>query len=307
MGFTNPVFNSNFPDPMIIIGPDGTYWAFATNRPGSGGTSVNIQTLNSADLKTWTPGPDALPNLPAWSRPGRVWAPEVAQLSNGQYAMYYTTIAPDPAIQCISVAIADSIEGPYVDQRSAPLICEDTQGGSIDASPFVASDGKSYLYWKNDGNAVGVDTWVSVQELGPDGTELVGEPLKLIKQDLPWEGHLIEAPFVWESDGIFHLFYSANDFGSADYGVGHATATSPIGPFTKTPDPILVSNEVTAGPGHCSLFEKDGQVWMVYHAWAPDAIGSEAPGRTMWLSEVHFASDGTVEVVPPTLDYPNSP
>ena len=74
--------------------------------------------------------------------------------------------------------------------------------------------------------------------------------------------------------------------------MGHATASSPTGPFTKDPDPVLTSTEVAAGPGHCALFEQDGRVLMVYHAWAPDSIGSEVPGRTMWLSEVTFDGDG---------------
>jgi GH43 family beta-xylosidase len=213
--------------------------------------------------------------------------------------MYYTTIAPNFEIQCVGVAVAERPEGPYKDTRPGPLVCEADQGGSIDASPFLAADGTAYLYWKNDGNAVGVDTWISVQRLARDGTSLVGERRRLLKQDLPWEGHLVEGPSVWERDGVFHLFYSANDFGSDRYAVGHATASSPLGPFTKDPDPVLVSNEVAAGPGHCSLVEKDGRVWMVYHAWAPDAVGSDVPGRTMWLSEVTF--DGrSVRVDPPT-------
>jgi hypothetical protein len=29
---------------------------------------------------------------------------------------------------------------------------------------------------------------------------------------------------------------------------------------------------------------------MLYHAWPPDAVGSELPGRNPWLSEVLFHS-----------------
>ena len=295
----NPVWESNFPDPQIVKTDTG-YVAIATN-----GNGMNVQTLTSPDLVEWSQGSDALPQLPAWTSSGKVWAPEVAKLGD-RWAMYYTTRAPNPEIQCIGVALAGRPEGPYTDSSSGPLVCEEKQGGSIDASPFIAGDGEAWLYWKNDGNAVGVDTWISVQQLSADGTGLVGTPRRLFKQDLPWEGHLVEAPFVWERDGVFHLFYSANDYGSAEYAVGHAMATSPTGPFTKNPEPVLTSNDVAAGPGHCALIEKDGQVWMVYHAWAPDAIGSEVPGRTMWLSRVHF--DGTqVEVEPPTSELPVRP
>jgi len=46
---------------------------------------------------------------------------------------------------------------------------------------------------------------------------------------------------------------------------------------------------------------------MAYHAWSPDAIGQEVPGRALWLSEVTFDADGSVHVVPPTADYPTKP
>ena len=226
--------------------------------------------------------------------------------ADGRYLMYYTTRAPDPEIQCVGVAVASAPGGPYADENPGPLLCEEDQGGTIDAHPFTAADGTRYLYWKNDGNAVGVDTYISVARLSADGTKLAGKPRRLFKQDLPWEGDLVEGPFVWERDGGFHMFYSANSYACADYAVGHAVADRPLGPFTKSGDPILVSNDVAAGPGHCSLFERNGKVWMVYHAWAPEAVGSDFPGRTMWLSEVTF-SGRTVSVVPPTVEYPTRP
>jgi len=300
-GFTNPVYASNFPDPMVVADPDGGFWAVATNGNGS-----NVQTLHSTDLTSWEPGPDALPALPEWTNAGKVWAPEVANRGSG-FALYYTTRGLDPSVQCVAVALGTEPEGPYTDDSDRPLVCQQKQGGSIDAHPFVDADGKQYLYWKNDGNAVGVDTYISVARLDDSGTRLVGKPKRLFKQDLPWEGNLVEGPFVWEVGGRFHLFYSANDYGSDNYAVGHAVADSPLGPFTKDAEPVLASNEVAAGPGHCSLFEHDGRVWMVYHAWTPGEIGGDFPGRSMWLSEVTFADDGSVAVVPPTTDYPVDP
>ena len=301
-GFTNPVWDSNFPDPMIITGPDDTYWAFATN-----GNGANVQTLTSSDLVTWQPATDALPDLARWTAPGDVWAPEVAVHGPDRFVMYYTTRAPAEPVQCISVAAAESPGGPYVDSTHRPLVCEEDQGGSIDAHPFVTVDGERFLYWKNDGNRIGVDTWISVQRLDETGTRLVGKPQRLFSTDQPWEGRLVEAPFVWQLGNRFLLFYSANAYDSGDYAVGVATADAPTGPFTKQPEPILVSNDVAAGPGHNALVERDGRVWMVYHAWAPDGIGSVIPGRTMWLSEVTVGEDGSVSVTPPTLDYPRRP
>ena len=88
---------------------------------------------------------------------------------------------------------------------------------------------------------------------------------------------------------------------------GHAVADDPTGSFVKDEEPVLVSNDVAAGPGHNSLIEVGGQVWMVYHAWVPGAVGDEVTGRQMWLSRVDFTGDGGVEVEQPTAQHPVAP
>lgn len=301
MGFTNPVYPNNFPDPQIIADDAGGYLAIATN-----GNGMNVQVLTSPDMVTWVQGSDALPQVAPWSSSGKVWAPEIIKWTDGSYRLYYTTKAPDPAWQCVSVAVSDTAAGPYTDSSSAPLMCEIDEGGSIDASPFIDASGKAWLYWKNDGNAKGVDTFIKVAALAPDGKTVTGPTTNLFKQDLAWEGNLVEGPALVQIDGLIHLFYSANDYGSDRYAVGHAVAESPTGPFVKDPDPVLVTNEVAAGPGHNQMIKVGEQWWMVYHAWVPGEVGNQVTGRQMWLSTVDF--DGRdVTVQPPTVDQPATP
>ncbi|MEP6651638.1 MAG: family 43 glycosylhydrolase, partial [Lapillicoccus sp.] len=135
-GFQNPVYDLDFPDPMIVKAANGGFLAIATN-----GNGLNVQTLTSKDLISWDQGPDALPLLPKWSSSGKVWAPEISIRADGRYVLYYTTRGPNPDIQCISVALGSKAQGPYVDRSSKPLVCERGQGGSIDPDPFTASDG----------------------------------------------------------------------------------------------------------------------------------------------------------------------
>lgn len=300
-GFTNPVWPHNFPDPQILAREDGGYMAIATN-----GNGQNVQRLDSQDMVTWEQGADVLPSLPQWSYPGKVWAPEIIRWTDGTYRLYYTTRSPDPEVQCISVASSAALEGPYEDVSAEPMICETEEGGSIDQSPFIASDGSAWLYWKNDGNAIGVDTWIRVQQLTDDGLGVTGEITDLLQQDLPWEEELVEGPVVVEIDGLFHMFYSGNGYWSSNYAVGHATAPSPTGPFTKSGDPVLVANDVASGPGHNHLIEVEGQWWTVYHAWEPGFEGMDAIGRQMWLSTVEFDGEN-VTVQPPMIDNPLRP
>ena len=300
VGFTNPVYDSDFPDPQVVAVDNG-YLAFATN-----GLLGNVQTLKSTDLVSWEQVGDALPSLPAWTSPGKVWAPEVAVHAPDRYVMYYTTSDDASGRQCIGVAVASQAVGPYVDKSPKPLICQADEGGSIDASPFQDSSGRRWLYWKNDGNAIGVDTWIYVSELAADGLTLVGPTHRLIKQTLPWEGNLVEAPYMVERNGKFHLFYSANAYDKETYAVGHALCATPTGACAKSGDPILSTSADAAGPGHNMVLHKDNRDWFIYHAWDPTSVGQNPPGRTMWLSELTWTND-TPAVHPPQRNNPTRP
>ena len=70
-------------------------------------------------------------------------------------------------------AVAANPKGPFVDSRTEPLVCQTDQGGTIDASPFRDADGKLYLYYKSDGNAVGKRTIIWGQRLSDDGQDRV--------------------------------------------------------------------------------------------------------------------------------------
>ncbi len=284
----NPVLDGDFPDPFILHADDG-YWAYATTDATS-----NIQVAHSTDLVHWQRADDALPDLPLWqpSSRGYTWAPEVYRIG-GRYVMYYTARFAEAGKQCISTAEADRPQGPFVDKRGKPLLCQLELGGSIDATRFVDQDGASYLVWKNDGNCCGMPTELWAQPLSEDGLTLTGRATKLgLRNDEPWEGSVIEAPTLLLHDGIYYLFFSANDYASIDYAVGYATSKKVLGPYTDAPEnPILATGKSNAiGPGHQAIIQgPQGQLWMAYHAWHPDAVGPSVGGvRSMWLDKVTF-------------------
>ena len=150
--------------------------------------------------------------------------------------------------------------------------------GLIDASEITAN-GTAYVLWKEDGNAIGKQTPIHAQALAANGLSLTGSPATLITNDAAWEGAVTEGPWMIAHDGAYYLFYSGNAYNTADYAVGVARATSPLGPFTKTANPILVSGGAWAGPGHCSVLDTPaGDTVIVYHAWESSAVGG-GPGR----------------------------
>jgi beta-xylosidase len=292
--FTNPVFADNFPDPGVIRHED-TWYAYGTNN-----AAANVPILTSKDLVHWTGAGDAMPQVGRWAAPGNTWAPEVIA-GDGGWLLYYTARSTATDRQCVGVAFSAKPEGPFVDESDKPLICQADEGGSIDASPFTAADGKRYLYWKNDGNAIQQPTYLYAAELSADGRTLTGEPKQLLVNDAAWEDHVIEAPQLVERERTFFLFYSANAFDRDVYAMGYATCDSPLGPCRKAAEnPILKTSPAAAGPGHSFLVTTPaGESWLLYHAWPPDAIGSVSPGRRLWLDRVDWV-DGKPVVKGPT-------
>ena len=265
-----PVLDQDFPDPDVLL-VDGTYYAYAT-QPGDG--SVNVQMATSTDLQSWEAQvQDPLPELPSWATNDRTWAPEVTAGPDG-YLMYFTAHNVDPDLQCIGVATSASPAGPFRPVGDEPLVCPAAQGGAIDAASFVEPGGARYLLWKNDGNCCGQDTWLQLQPLSADGLRLTGPATKLIKQDRPWEGNLIEAPTLVRHGSSYLLFYSANDYGGEMYATGYATASRIEGPYEKAAGPLLTSaaTGVTGPGGQDVVVDESGEAHLVFHGWDPAVV-----------------------------------
>ena len=205
--------------------------------------------------------------------------------------------------QCIGVATADKPDGKFKGTNDKPFVCQSEQGGTIDASPFRDGE-KLYLYYKNDGNCGNMTTYLWAQELSPDGRSLVGEPARLVANDLQWEGRVVEAPTMWKQDGKYYLFYSGNNYAGFEYAVGYATCQSPMGPCQDAPEnPILKSQmkekPLVVGPGHQALIQVEGQTWIVYHVWEVLSSGMTGSNRFVYIDKVNW-QDGKPVVQGPT-------
>ncbi|WP_407569842.1 glycoside hydrolase family 43 protein [Deinococcus altitudinis] len=290
--FSNPVLAEDVPDPSIVRVGSG-YYAYSTNA-----AEKTVPVYRSSDLVHWKAAGDALPALPSWASAGFTWAPDVMKVRGG-YALYFTARHTESGRQCIGVAFAAQPKGPFVSRSPKPLVCQVKLGGSIDASGFTDQNGKQYLYWKSDGNCCALKTGLWVQPLGPDGLTLTGTPRDLIDNGQPWEGNLIEAPFVYRHADQYYLFYSAAAWDSASYAVGYAVGPSPTGPFRKSAaNPLLKTAGNVAGPGGEGVItDARNQAWMYYHAWSASAIGYPSGQRALYLSRLEWK--GAAPVVKP--------
>ena len=276
--YANPVIDGDCADPGVVH--DGTHYVMACT---SGNAADAFPIRVSPDLVHWQSKGHIFPasSKPAWAM-SDYWAPEIHAVGNG-FVAYFTARHQDGMLS-IGAATAPAATGPFTD-IGHPLV-HDAGMGLIDATHYRDPNGKRYLIWKEDGNAVGKPTPIRGQELAVDGLSLVGSPTTLITNDLAWEDTLVEGPWMVDHGGQYYLFYSGNFFASEAYAIGVARGNSPLGPFTKASSPIVSSAGVWAGPGHGSVLDTpSGETWHIYHSWKQGQIGGGA-GRVLLVDRV---------------------
>jgi arabinan endo-1,5-alpha-L-arabinosidase len=273
--YVNPVIDADFPDPAVILAPDGHYYAYATQTLRDG-QWINIQVARSADLVHWDHLGDALPEKPEWASTTQdYWAPSVIY-DGSTYFMYYSA-TPDECREgpdhALAVATSTSPAGPFIDMGRPLLLGE----GFEYIDPMAYDDpatGKRLLYWGSGFQPI------KVQELAEDRISFASasKPVDLVWPN-PVKGafpRLVEASWLLRHDDFYYLFYSGDNCCGphAEYGVMVARSKSAMGPFETLEQAkhvphslMLFKSERWLAPGHNSIaIDKAGQVWIVYHA-----------------------------------------
>lgn len=267
--YTTQVFYNQTP---VYRSSDLTHWEYAG--------------YDNSDPDPW-PNGAAKGNIAPWASVVGHWAPSVLFLPNqpllhpdlppARYVMWYTATSVVPGTsgyKCLGVAVADSPDGPFIDNETTPAYCQTSLGGTIDPSTYVDSAGTPYLVYKSDGNAGAYAPdrlWSS--QLTPDGRTIVPgtEHLLLEVDHTPsnWEQPIIEAPSLVNTPGGLFLFYSANYWETPNYKVGVARCDSPQGPCRRLyKTPLLASRGTMLGPGGQTPFvDSHGNWWLAFHSW----------------------------------------
>ena len=274
--FINPVIDADFPDPAIIHGEDGYYYAYGTQTL-RGDQWINIQVARSMDLVNWDYLGDALPEKPGWAQTTQdFWAPSIIY-DGTTYFMYYSA-TPDVCHHherghALAIATSSSPAGPFVDMGKPLLLGVGFE--YIDPMAFDdPATGKRLLYWGSGFQPI------KVQELAADRMSFAkGSEAKDLVWPNPVKGafpRLVEAAWVIERNGYYYLFYSGDNCcgPDAEYGVMIARSNSAFGPFETLEQAkgvphslMLFKSERWLAPGHNSIaIDKAGEVWIVYHA-----------------------------------------
>ncbi|CAM4260420.1 family 43 glycosylhydrolase [Paenibacillus endophyticus] len=277
---------------------EGVYYLYGTDTANSPNMQTGIKVYTSTDLVNWTEKGYALRREDSWGEK-QFWAPEVIE-RDGTFYMYYAVE------EHLAVATSDSPLGPFKQDVKEPIHQNPKE---IDAHIFTDDDGKTYMYFVRFNN----DNHLLVAEMNDDMKTIKENTIKMVfAATQEWENSqkapvakINEGPFVIKHKGTYYMTYSGNHFQSPDYGVGYATAPTPLGPWTKYEfNPIMKANALVPGAGHHSLIQSpDGtELFMVYHTHY--AIGQTEP-RKLAIDRVQFVpqADGPdlMEVWGPTI------
>jgi hypothetical protein len=268
-GAGNPVVPGFFADPSIYV-INGVYHLYCTTD-GYGWDSRSPTVWTSTDLVRWSNAP-----LPLSPTPAVFWAPSLAA-KGGRYYLYYAKGQAGSF-----VAVADRQTGPFT---------EVAQLGSrqlIDPQTFVDDDGTTYLYY-------GGSRKPRVGKLAADMTSFVSDTALTV-------GEFFEGAFVFKRNGVYYLMSSLGNTSKTDYRVVYNRGSSPLGPFSKPANNLILSGAVggpVESPGHNSVLVRGSDYYVVYHRH-DNPHSSDGLHRQICVDRMTFNSDGTIKPITTT-------
>ncbi|MGA7720229.1 MAG: family 43 glycosylhydrolase [Ignavibacteriaceae bacterium] len=287
---SNPIVEGYFADPTIIE-YKGAYYIYATIDPWG---SNELGVLETKDFKYFIrkhiewPAKNLCTSPTSWGT--MVWAPSVKE-KGGKFYMYVSVGSE------IWAGVSEHPLGPWKNAKedNTPLIKSTLFPGyhMIDAECFIDDDGKAYIYWGSGLN------WVNgkcfVVKLKDDMISFDGPP-----QDITPPNYF-EAPYVLKRNGIYYLMYSEGKAIDATYKIRYSTGKTPYGPWTEGKNSPIIStsnDSKTYGPGHNTVFIKNGQYYILYHRIFPQKESIVL--RQLCLDSLNFDSQGNIKKIIPS-------
>lgn len=250
--------NVSVHDPSVIK-VDDTYYVFGSH----------LASAKSKDLMSWTQISSGvtddnvlIPNVTEelsetlrWAQSDTLWAPDVIQLADGKFYMYYDACRGDSPLSALGIAVADKVEGPY---KNKGIILKSGMAGTgddgevydatekpnvVDPDVFFDKDGKLWMVYGSYSGGI------FILELDP----ATGFPLAdqgYGKKLLGANHARIEGPYMLYSPetDYYYLFLS---YGGLDanggYNIRVARSKNPDGPFEDAEGKAMIDAQGTAG------------------------------------------------------------
>lgn len=227
-------------DPSIIKADDGYYYIFGSHMTAARSADLIDWTLISKDATNG--GCTLVENVQeqmaeslAYSQTTTFWAPDVVQLGNGTYAMYYCTCEGSCPLSTLGIAYAEKPEGPYVNQG---IILKSGYAGynatvypnAVDPCTFYDKEGRLWMVYGSYSGGIYI-----LEMDAETGFPLEGQLNNGLGKKLLGGNHArIEAPYIMYSPDTdyYYLFLSFGGLNADDgYNIRVCRSKTPDGPY----------------------------------------------------------------------------
>lgn len=249
--------NVSVHDPSVIK-VNNTYYVFGSH----------LASAKSQDLISWKQissvvedGNVLIPNVTEelsqtfnWAQSDTLWAPDVIQLADGKFYMYYNACKGDSPLSAMGIAVSDKIEGPYKDLgiilksgmagvgNDGEIYDAAQKPNVVDPDVFFDKEGKLWMVYGSYSGGI------FIMELDPaTGFPLPGQGYG--KKLLGANHARIEGPYMLYSPetDYYYLFLS---YGGLDtkggYNIRVARSKNPDGPFEDSEGKAMIDAKGTA-------------------------------------------------------------
>lgn len=240
-------------DPSVLKVGD-TYYIFGSHLAAAKTTDLMHWTLIDSGVKKDNKIiPDAMTEMKEafdWAKTTTFWAPDVIQLEDGKFYMYYCNCEGSSPLSALGVAVSDNVEGPYKNLgiilksgMGADIPSEDgdtynasVQPNAIDPCVFYGKDGR---LWMSYGSYSG---GIFVLELNPK----TGMPLqKGYGKKILGANHLrIEGSYVMYNPqtDYYYMFLSYGGLASdGGYNIRVCRSKNPDGPYYDSQNQDMIN------------------------------------------------------------------
>ena len=240
-------------DPSVIRADDGSFYVFGSHLAAARSTDLMRWQFIANGVDSSNPLYNTIPAAgTAWTGIPGSWAADVIRLKDGKYYFYYNFCGVPPTGECfaprayLGVAVADSLQGPYVDKgiflRSGMTAAEIAAGygpegitsydprvqpNTIDPHAFYDRNGQLWMSYGSYSGGIFI--------LKMDETTAKPLPGQGYGKHLAGGDHsAIEGSYIFYSpeSNYYYLFTSFGGFVSTDgYNIRIARSRNPDGPY----------------------------------------------------------------------------
>ena len=246
-------------DPSIIKADDGYYYIYGSHMAAARSLDLidweMISTNAQAGCTLVENVQEQMKEALTYSRTDTFWAPDVIQLADGKYYMYYCTCEGSQPLSMLGLAVSDKPEGPYENlgvflKSGYPGYNATVQPNVVDPCVFFDAEGRLWMVYGSYSGGI------FILEMDPaTGLPLDNGQPSFGKKLLGKNHARIEAPYIMYSPetAYYYLFLS---FGGLDstggYNIRVCRSTTPDGPYYDAE-----GHEMTSVGGNPGTFFND--------------------------------------------------